>query len=354
MPGVVQRAPLPGSWKILLTPARFFYRLSSRDYKPDVVISHHETIDSLRVASLVRERLGSKSAAILQLPPFYGDRVRLQRIQRSAGLYWQLVVSSKPVSPRDLIYYSHSKLVLPVSTRVAWGSAGKLLGGFDAVLAVSPSIPLEMGGEWAGRAVSFRGVGVDRGELEALLRFRDAGAGPRKPRVVFPARLTASKGLADLLLASALLKRWHPGFKLVITGSGSRMVESQVRRIAANLGLKENVALLGYMGRGRDYWSLRREAKLTIYPSHVDSYSYTVLESLLLGVPVVAYDIPALKLNYMGVEGLHLVEEGDIEALAVKASEILERGRVEVGTPPVRENYEVALEEKALIEKALS
>jgi glycosyltransferase involved in cell wall biosynthesis len=108
------------------------------------------------------------------------------------------------------------------------------------------------------------------------------------------------------------------------------------------------------MRRDHDYWSLRRKARLAIYPSHVDSFSYTVLESLLLGVPVVAYNIPALRLNYSGVEGLYLVEEGDIEALATKVLEVLERRRVEVGIPPVRTNYEVALEEKALIEKALS
>jgi glycosyltransferase involved in cell wall biosynthesis len=242
--GCCPESPLPGTWKILLTPARLLYRFSSGGYSPDVVVCHHETVDSLRVASLARERLGLKGATILQLPPFYGDVARLRRIQRSTRLYWHLVITaSKPVSPRDLIYYSHSKLVLPVSTRVAWGSAGKLLGGFNAVLAVSPSIPLEMGGEWAYRVVSFRGVGVDRGELEALLRFREAGAEPRKPHIVFPARLTMSKGLADLLLASALLKRWHPNFKLIITGSGSRMVESQMRRITANPGLKDNVEL---------------------------------------------------------------------------------------------------------------
>ncbi len=124
-----------------------------------------------------------------------------------------------------------------------------------------------------------------------------------------------------------------------------------MRRIAANLGLKDNVVLLGYMRRDHDYWSLRRKAKLTLYPSHVDSFSYIVLESLLLGVPVVAYNIPALKLNY---GGLYLVEEGDVEALATKVLEVLERRRVEVGIPPVRTNYEVALEEKALIEKSLS
>jgi hypothetical protein len=76
MPSIVQRAPLPWSWKILLTPAKLLYRLSSKDYNPDVIISHHENIDSLRVASLVKEYLGSKGVAILQLPPFYSLQLR--------------------------------------------------------------------------------------------------------------------------------------------------------------------------------------------------------------------------------------------------------------------------------------
>jgi glycosyltransferase involved in cell wall biosynthesis len=355
VPSIIQKIPLPLSWKILLTPAKLLYRLSSRDYNPDVVISHHETIDSLRVASLVKEYLSSKSVAILQLPPFYGDKVRLQRIQRSVGMYWQLVIStSKPSSLPDLIYYSYSKLGVPVSTRIIWSSAKKLLSDFNAILAVSPSIPLEMGDEWVCRVVSFHGYGLDREELEVLLKFREASVEPHKPYIVFPARLSLLKGLADLLLVSALLKRTYPNFKLLLIGSGSKIVESQMRRIIANLGLKDNVVLLGYMRRDHDYWSLRRKAKLTLYPSHVDSFSYTVLESLLLGVPVVAYNIPALRLNYSGVEGLYLVEEGDIEALASKVLEVLERRRVEVGIPPARTNYEVALEEKALIEKALS
>jgi glycosyltransferase involved in cell wall biosynthesis len=355
VPSIVEKTPLPWSWKILLTPAKLLYRLSSRDYNPDVIISHHDSMDSLRVASLVKEYLGSKSVAILQLPPFYGDKVRLQRIQRSVNMYWQLVIStSKPGSLPDLIYYSYSKLGVPVSTRIVWSSAKKLLSGFNLILATSPSIPLEMGGEWVYRVLSLHGYGLDREELEVLLRFRETSVEPHKPYIVFPARLSISKGLADLLLVSAILKRWHPNFKLLLIGSGSRMVESQMRRIIANLGLKDNVVLLGYMRRDHDYWSLRRKARLAIYPSHVDSFSYTVLESLLLGVSVVAYNIPALRLNYSGVEGLYLVEEGDIEALATKVLEVLERRRVEVGIPPVRTNYEVALEEKALIEKALS
>jgi glycosyltransferase involved in cell wall biosynthesis len=354
LPSIVQKTPLPSSWKILLTPAKLLYRLSSKDYNPDVIISHHETIDSLRVASLVKEYLGSKSVAILQLPPFYGDKVRLQRIQRSLNMYWQLVIStSKPSSLPDLIYYSYSKLGVPVSTRIVWSSAKKLLGGFNLILATSPSIPLEMGDEWVYRVISFHGYGLDRGELEVLLKLRETSVEPHKPYIVFPARLSISKGLADLLLVSALLKRAYQNFKLLLIGSGSKMVESQMRRIISNLELKDNVVLLGYMRRDRDYWSLRRKAKLTIYPSHVDSFSYTVLESLLLGVPVTAYDIPALRLNYGDVEGLYLVEEGDIEALATKVIETLGKRKVEVEIPPVRTNYDGALEEKTLIEKLL-
>jgi glycosyltransferase involved in cell wall biosynthesis len=351
---VIQRTPLPWSWKILLTPAKLLYRLSSKDYNPDVIISHHENIDSLRVASLVKEYLGSKSVAILQLPPFYGDKVRLQRIQGSVNMYWQLVIStSKPSLLPDLIYYSYSKLGVPTSTRIVWSSAKKLLGGFNLILATSPSIPLEMGDEWVYRVISFHGYGLDRGELEVLLKLRETSIEPHKPYIVFPARLSISKGLADLLLVSALLKRAYPNFKLLLIGSGSKMVESQMRRIISNLELKDNVVLLGYMRRDHDYWSLRRKAKLTIYPSHVDSFSYTVLESLLLGVPVTAYDIPALRLNYGDIEGLYLVEEGDIEALATKIIEILGKRKVEVEIPPVRTNYDVALEEKTLIEKLL-
>jgi hypothetical protein len=161
---LIQRTPLPGSWKILLTPAKLLYRLSSKDYNLDVIISHHETIDSLRVASLVKEYLGSKNVAILQLPPFYGDMVRLQRIRRSVSMYWQLVIStSKLSSLPDLIYYSYSKLGVPASTRIVWSFAKKLLSGFNLILATSPSIPLEMGDEWVYRVISFHGYGLDGG-----------------------------------------------------------------------------------------------------------------------------------------------------------------------------------------------
>jgi len=155
-----------------------------------------------------------------------------------------------------------------------------------------------------------------------------------------------------LLLAVKLIVRERSNFKLLTTGSSRPRVRRQFETIVSKLRLKNNIVMLGYMPRLKSF-SMRSKAKLTLYPSRYDSHSYSVAEQLLIGVPAVAYDIPALKLNYAGVDGLYLVPEGDVEALAQKALELLEARRVEVGVPRVKLNKRVALEEKAVIEKVV-
>jgi len=354
LPALIQRTPLPERWKLLIASDKSMYKLFNRSYNPDVVISHHDTLESLKIASHISRSLGSKSVAILQLPQFYGDKSRFSKIQQSIDIYLALTVSSLDrVTLQDLMYYSYMRHVVPVARRFMWNVSRNFLRSFDLLLATSSSIPLEMGDEWASRVISFQGYGLDQGEIERLLKLRSLQTEFSKPYSVFPARWAVTKGLADLILASLLVKRSIPSFKLFMVGSSNKLIRRQIERLVHRLGLKDNVVLLGYMRRDGDYWYLRRKAKLTIYPSHEDSFSYTVLESLLLGVPVVAYNIPALRLNYGDVEGLYLVEEGNIEALATKVIEILGKRKVEVEIPPVRTNYDVALEEKTLIEKLL-
>jgi glycosyltransferase involved in cell wall biosynthesis len=354
LPALIQRTPLPERWKLLIASSRSMYKLFNRSYNPDVVISHHDTLESLKIASHIGRSLGSKSVAILQLPQFYGDKSRFIKIQQSIDIYLALIASSlDKITLQDLMYYSYMKHVVPVTRKFVWNVSKNLLRSFDLLLATSPSIPLEMGDEWASRVISFQGYGLDQGEIEYLLELRSLQTEFSKPYLVFPARWAVTKGLADLILASLIVKRSIPSFKLFMVGSSNKLIRSQIERLVHRLGLKDNVVLLGYMRRDEDYWYLRRKAKLTIYPSHEDSFSYTVLESLLLGVPVVAYNIPALRLNYGDVEGLYLVEEGNIEALATKVIEILGKRKVEVEIPPVRTNYDVVLEEKTLIEKLL-
>jgi len=78
------------------------------------------------------------------------------------------------------------------------------------------------------------------------------------------------------------------------------------------------------------------------------------LESLHLGTPVVAYDIPALKLYYDGCPGVRLVKEGDVEALVAEALNILSSKSVEVEPPQLRSWDEIMQEETNLIKRIMS
>ena len=89
-----------------------------------------------------------------------------------------------------------------------------------------------------------------------------------------------------------------------------------------------------------------------IYPSHVDAFSYSVLEALNLNTPVVAYDIPAIRMYYDKLEGVTLVKESDVEALAQKTIETIENKYVRVETPKFAKTWdEIMDEETSLIKK---
>jgi glycosyltransferase involved in cell wall biosynthesis len=62
---------------------------------------------------------------------------------------------------------------------------------------------------------------------------------------------------------------------------------------------------------------------MLIYPSHCDTFSLVVLESLCLGTSVVAYNIPAITSIYRNLPAVRIVEEYDYKNMAKKAIEIL-------------------------------
>jgi glycosyltransferase involved in cell wall biosynthesis len=60
-----------------------------------------------------------------------------------------------------------------------------------------------------------------------------------------------------------------------------------------------------------------------IYPSHSDAFSLSILESLALGTPVVAYDIVGPKSFFTDLFAVKFSREFDVLELAKKSSEIL-------------------------------
>jgi glycosyltransferase involved in cell wall biosynthesis len=65
------------------------------------------------------------------------------------------------------------------------------------------------------------------------------------------------------------------------------------------------------------------EATVVMAPSYVEGFHLGVLEALVAGVPVAAYDIPGPRFMLSRLDARLLVPRGDVEALASRVAELL-------------------------------
>jgi glycosyltransferase involved in cell wall biosynthesis len=68
---------------------------------------------------------------------------------------------------------------------------------------------------------------------------------------------------------------------------------------------------------------LIKSSGLTLYPSLLDSFGLVVLESLACGVPVVAYNIPAIRENYKECPAVLRCPVKDVKSMATRTISLL-------------------------------
>jgi glycosyltransferase involved in cell wall biosynthesis len=162
--------------------------------------------------------------------------------------------------------------------------------------------------------------------------------------VVFLGRLGQRKGVYDLLNAASELARTHPKLDVRIAGDGE---VDEVRSRVAELGLSDNVDVLGWVG-GKERTALLREGTIFVLPSYNEGLPMSVLEAMAHGVPVVATRVGGIPEAVRdGVEGF-LIEPGDVRALRDRLSELLDSPELSAsfgaaGRARVRAVFDVAV-----------
>jgi len=63
---------------------------------------------------------------------------------------------------------------------------------------------------------------------------------------------------------------------------------------------------------------------MLVYPSRLDAFSLTILESLACAIPAVVYDIPAAKYNFDKCKAVIRVATGDIQKMAQEIIYLIE------------------------------
>ncbi len=133
------------------------------------------------------------------------------------------------------------------------------------------------------------------------------------------ASLTVPKGHDTLLRAVASLAPRYPGLRLAIVGDGPRRADLEAQATA--LGLGGRAVFFGYR---RDVADFLAAFDLLVSASRDnEGCSNSILEAMLLGVPVVATDVGGNReLVHHGETGF-LVPVGDPESLALAIEETL-------------------------------
>lgn len=112
-------------------------------------------------------------------------------------------------------------------------------------------------------------------------------------------RLEAEKSYDDMITAFYYFQQESSDWKLMIIGGGSlqKSLEKQVQ----DYGITDKVIITGYI---HDVSRRLREGSVFLMTSRWEGFPMSVTEALETGLPVISYDIPAMKpLVTDGVEG---------------------------------------------------
>ncbi|HQH50012.1 MAG TPA: glycosyltransferase family 4 protein [Candidatus Cloacimonadota bacterium] len=141
--------------------------------------------------------------------------------------------------------------------------------------------------------------------------------------VIFAAN-PVSKGLADIIKALAMLKQTEGlQYTLLVIGSVAPSARQELDGIAREANLEDKITYLGYMETQAEVLEKAATARICVLPTRNDVIPGTIVESMYLGIPVIAYDTGSIhELNKDG-EYVILVPQDDIEGLACQIKRLL-------------------------------
>ncbi len=138
--------------------------------------------------------------------------------------------------------------------------------------------------------------------------------------VLFIGRLSANKGIYDLLKAAAIILRRIPSVRFVICGGGEL---DRYRLACEELGILDRVIFKGWVN-GVEKMETLRQADVFVLPSYHEGLPVTIVEAMSAGLPIVSTSVGGIPdVVQDGVNG-YLVTPGDVATLADRILKVLE------------------------------
>lgn len=146
-------------------------------------------------------------------------------------------------------------------------------------------------------------IGVDENKIFILPHVVDNRFGCKDIKkeydIVYVGRLAKVKHVEILLKIVQSIKNQHPDIKVAIVGDGE--CRNILGKLSNKFGLNKNIYFAGYQ---TNVWEWYSKAKISVLTSEREGFPYSVIESLICGVPVVTSNCgdvnDVVKNNYNG------------------------------------------------------
>jgi glycosyltransferase involved in cell wall biosynthesis len=172
-----------------------------------------------------------------------------------------------------------------------------------------------------------------------------------RPMLLFVGRVAFEKNISFLLEMTKVLIKQHPDALLVVAGQGP--AEKSLHKLAADLGLDNNIKFIGYLDRNTELNACYQAADIFVFSSKSETQGLVLLEAMAQGTPVVA--IAELGTASILVEGKGaLIAPDNIERFADKVHYLLKypEDRYELGKAALKyatENWTAKLQAERML-----
>lgn len=134
--------------------------------------------------------------------------------------------------------------------------------------------------------------------------------------VFFAGGLSQKKGTEDAIIALQRVKAFFPKVKLNMIGNCSAEYKNHLKEIIDELKLNDNVIFTKSFPKHSDLLTHITKSRFAVLPNKLDVISGTIIESILLDIPVVTYKTTGSPYLNKNGEAVLLANIGDIDTLA--------------------------------------
>jgi glycosyltransferase involved in cell wall biosynthesis len=142
--------------------------------------------------------------------------------------------------------------------------------------------------------------------------------------LIYFATLAKMKGIEDLIIAISIIKSQKPDISLCVIGRGEDDYCNYLNEWIKHLKLERHIIFKGFFNNQEELHNEVAKSRISVLPTYNDRMPGTIVESMMLGVPVISYKVGGVPDFNKSQENIILVERGNIENLAKEIMRLLD------------------------------